>query len=107
MSTHRQIACDVDIPKNKRFGVFANAFRILQDAGVEYLLDFLLYSEQERSAQVVARLRVHAHMLPAIRDRLGLTMTEIQSQGQNSAPKPKDPPIIMPMLMAKPDGEIH
>ena len=96
----RIVSCEVALPKNKRFGVFANAFRVLQDAGPEYLLDFLVYSEAEKSATVVARLRVLAPMLPAIRERLGATMKEVGEKKQASGT------TIVPVFMP-PKGELH
>lgn len=97
----RKTHCEVKVPQSQRFGSFANAFRVLQDAGQEYLLDFLVYSETEKSAKVVARLRVYAPMLPAIRDRLAATMQEIGSK------EPRPEPVVFPVFTAKPGGEVQ
>jgi len=66
----KQVQCDIEVPDGAKRGEFANAFRILPD-GAEFLLDFLVYSEQEDSAIVVARLRVNPGLLGAIQDQLG------------------------------------
>jgi hypothetical protein len=104
----KQISCPVDVPKSKRYGVYANAFRVLQD-GAEFLLDFLVFSEQDQTAKVVSRLRVNHQMLPAVRDRLGATMMEVQEQAKTKTRRKQDDPvpIVLPLYMAKPDGEVH
>ena len=66
----RRIDCPVSTPPEKEMGEFANAFRVLKDVGSEWFLDFLIYSGREKSATVVARVRVQEGMLTAIRDRL-------------------------------------
>ena len=58
-------------------GVFANAFRITGDSAGDVFLDFCSYSESDKKGILVARVRVHVSFLPAIRDRLNSTMTEI------------------------------
>ena len=70
---HR-VDCPVSIPPGKELGEFANAFRILQDAGSEWFLDFVIYSGREKVATVVARVRVQEGMLSAIRDRLNASL---------------------------------
>jgi len=91
------ISCEIVTPKNRTFGEFANAFRILPDSGDEFLLDFLLYSEQARSAQVVSRVRVRAPMLAAIRDRLGFALTELKGK------QPIDETKFQALFMGKDD----
>ena len=101
----RRITCDVDVPKSKRFGVFANAFRVLQDSGPEYLLDFLIYSDSEQSAKVVARLRVLAPMIPAIRNRLGELLKEVPAGDVK-----EKSPVVFPVLTTTkkpPPGGLH
>lgn len=55
-------------------GVYANAFRILDEAvGTEpdkCLLEFLVYSQTEDLAKVVGRVLVKKGLLPAIRDQI-------------------------------------
>lgn len=70
----RRIECPVTVPQGKELGEFANAFRVLPDAASEWFLDFLVYSEREKVATVVARVRVQGEMLPAIRDRLNASL---------------------------------
>lgn len=67
---NQRIDCPVNVSSEKEMGEFANAFRILKDVGSEWFLDFLIYSERENTATVVARIRVQEGMLKAIRDRL-------------------------------------
>jgi hypothetical protein len=89
----KQINCEVVIPKSRRHGIYANAFRVLPD-GAEYLLDFLVYSQQESSALVVTRLRVTPAVLSAIRDRLSSSMTEVLKDAN-------------PVFVAKGSEEVH
>ena len=70
----RRIDCPVCIPSEKEMGEFANAFRILKDVGSEWFLDFLVYSERENVATVVARVRVQEGTLAAIHDRLAASL---------------------------------
>ena len=68
----KQVICQsIDIPSELRFGQSVNAFRVVQDTGDEYLLDFLVYSSSEQSAKLVSRLRVNTSLVMAILDRLG------------------------------------
>ncbi len=78
---NRRIDCPVNVSPEKEMGEFANAFRILKDVGSEWFLDFLIYSERENVATVVARIRVQEGMLKAIRDRLVASlMSEVPSE---------------------------
>jgi hypothetical protein len=62
---------DIDLhPDVNSFGTFANAIRVIPEAGSECFIDFLVYSAQENKAQVVARLRVHVSFLPVILSRM-------------------------------------
>jgi len=76
----------VKVPPGKEVGEFANAFRILRDGGTEWLLDFLVYSAQGQTAVVVSRLRVQQEFLPAMRDRLEGTLTEVTTPDLALAP---------------------
>jgi hypothetical protein len=63
--------CPVDFQKGvSKFGVFANAFRIVPDAGQECFLDFCIYSAQEEKAEVIARIRIHLSFLPILEGRV-------------------------------------
>jgi hypothetical protein len=57
----------VTVDDSCKLGIFANAFRVIEEAGPDCFLDFLLYSAQEQTAQVVSRVRVRRVFLPAIR----------------------------------------
>lgn len=72
-----QKAPEVRVPPDIQVGVFANAFRLLQDSGNEWFLDFLVHSATEGKATVVARIRVQEAFLPSIRDRLATTLKEV------------------------------
>ncbi len=97
----KPVICEViEMSDDKRHGAFANAFRVVSEVGPEFLLDFLVYSQTEKRAEVVARVRVHGHMLPAIRDRIGALLTEIQA--------PQEAPKTAPVLfMAKQDETVN
>ena len=95
----------IELPEDKRIGSFANAFRVVSDVGSEFLLDFLIFSQAEKTAVVVARIRVHSNMLPAIRDRLGAVLTELESQSQVGTPVPVFPQN--PMFTAKLSDEVN
>lgn len=78
----KQVICqNIDIPSELRFGQSANSFRVVQDTGDEYLLDFLVYSASEQSAKLISRLRVNANLLAAILDRLGGMVNSPKSEG--------------------------
>lgn len=61
---------DINIGESVKFGVFANAFRVVEDLGSDCLLDFMVYSAAEREATVVARVRVRRDFLEGIKDKL-------------------------------------
>lgn len=65
---------NVNVEDNVKFGVFANAFRVVEEVGPDCLLDFMVYSAAEQEATVVARVRVHKEFLEGIRDKLGDAM---------------------------------
>jgi len=66
MST-KTITCPVDTQGD--YGVYANAFRVMQD-GSDAVLDFCLYSEQDNAAKTVSRIRVPPSFLSVILSRL-------------------------------------
>jgi hypothetical protein len=73
------VDCEIEFsPVESKFGRFANAFRVTPEAGDECFLDFCVYSAQEQSAQIVARVRVHRSFLPIIRERLGEDIERMQ-----------------------------
>ena len=75
------IDCPVGFnPGVNKFGAFANAFRIMQESGEECFLDFCVYSAQENSAQVVARLRIHQSFIPIIHSRLGEILPDVSKK---------------------------
>jgi stress response protein SCP2 len=67
VTTTINVTCPVDTQGD--FGSYANAFRIMQD-GNDVLLDFCVYSEQENSAKVVARVRIHPTFLNVVISRI-------------------------------------
>lgn len=94
MATQR-VNCDIRVPPNRRLGEYANAFRIQQDTGSDFLLDFLVYSQTEDQAIVVARVRMHEESLETVREQLQGAMTEIR------------PDQEIPLILATPSGGIH
>ena len=78
MSHDRRARCPVTIPSGVLGGVFSNAFRIVEDNQDEYLLDFLQYDPQTKTAEVIARIRVRGCVMEAIRDRLTHTMGKVE-----------------------------
>lgn len=76
MPVHQIEDVPTSISEERRAGVRANAFRVIQESDDEFLLDFVVYSIAERSAEVVGRVRVHKSLLPAIRGRLGKVLRE-------------------------------
>ena len=81
-----RLSCEVEVRKGCELGEYANAFRVLED-GSDCLLDFLVRSETERRAIVVARIRVRRGFLPAIRDRIIEELEEV----------PADCPVVFPV----------
>ena len=73
---------DIILPDRIRTGAFANSFRIVQDTGEEVFLDFCVFSDHEKQAVVVARVRVHKTMLNTIRERLNEIVQPQVSQEQ-------------------------
>lgn len=80
-----QTTPDVKVPPDIKVGVFANAFRLLQDSGNEWFLDFLVHSATEGTATVVSRIRVQEAFLPSIRDRLSKTLKEVVTARRSQA----------------------
>lgn len=89
--TTQQVKCDVTVPKNRKYGQYANAFRILADTGQEFLLDFLVFSKTEGTATVIARVRVNGSLLGMIRDTLSNALTELE----NAETRPGMPPVFI------------
>lgn len=82
----KRVDCPVILPPELRIGAFANAFRVIEDGAGDLFLDFLVYSEREGAAQVVARIRVHQTFLKDIRDRLALVIREIVDKAASVRP---------------------
>jgi len=72
---------DVNVGEGVKFGVFANAFRVVEDLGTECLLDFMVYSAAEKEATVVARVRVRRDFLEGIRGKLGEALATFGEEG--------------------------
>lgn len=72
----RNISCTIHVPKDSKLGSYSNAFRILPDSEGEYLLDFLLYSEIEEEATVVARVRMSHDVLKMVGSQLDLVLKQ-------------------------------
>ena len=63
------------------FGEYSNAVRVVRD-GEDFLLDFCVYSNREKRARLMSRIRVHQSFLPAIIERLAEELPE--NAGVNS-----------------------
>ena len=85
----REIAANsvgyVTLPLVAAEGQDANAFRILQDGGHEFLLDFVNYTEGEDTADVVTRVRVHREVLRSVQNRLAASILEPKNTAVFSA----------------------
>jgi len=77
----------VKVEPEVKFGEFANAFRVVEEAGDDCFLDFLVYSEQEQEATVVSRVRIRREFLGAICDRLGEAMVDFSTTEGTDPPK--------------------
>jgi len=94
----RRVDCPVTIPDNLRVGLYANAFRILQDQE-DFFLDFLAYSSVENQAVLITRLRVKPEFLPAVRERIQTVLVELAS-----ATKTEEPDV---MIQVPDDAEVN
>ena len=77
----------VKVEPDVKFGEFANAFRVVEEAGDDCFLDFLVYSAQEEEAVVVSRVRIRREFLGAICDRLGEAMVKFETAEGAETPK--------------------
>jgi hypothetical protein len=66
---HR-VNCEVVVPPELAFGVFANAFRVVEASDGRCVLEFLVYSTTGQQAKVVNKVPVRKAFLPVIRDRI-------------------------------------
>lgn len=83
MAEDREVT--VKVNPSIKFGEFANAFRIVEEVGVDCFLDFMVYSAAEREATVVSRVRVRREFLPAIRQQLNEFLVCFEDTGASSA----------------------
>lgn len=72
------VPAKVVVPPEVVFGIFANAFRVVEEVGPDCFLDFIVYSGQEGQAQVVSRVRVRKSFLSALREKLEEAMEEFR-----------------------------
>ena len=70
MPTQHRVKCDVVVTPDLVFGVFSNAFRVLDASDGRCLLEFLVYSAADHQAKVVGKVPVRKAFLPVIRDRI-------------------------------------
>lgn len=71
----RTVECPVET--DGAYGDYANSFRVMQD-GPDVILDFCLYSEQEKRAKLVSRIRIPPSFLRVILARLSMA-TNLES----------------------------
>lgn len=84
MRDSTKINADVLFEYGQQFGVFANAFRVVEETGGDCFLDFMEYSATEKKVRVVARVRVRREFLEAIGTKLGDAMALFGSLGDDS-----------------------
>lgn len=72
----RRIQCPVQDLARASSNKEANAFRVLEEAGDTFFLDFIHYSPRRQHAEVIVRVRVHREALASMRDRLSNDMVE-------------------------------
>ena len=82
----RRIECPVEVPEDQTLGEFANALRLVPEAGNEWFLDFAVYSQNAQKASVVARVRVQEAFLTAVRDRIDATLKELAQARETANP---------------------
>jgi len=75
---------NVNVGDDVKFGLFANAFRVVEEIGPDCFLDFILYSATEKEATVVSRVRVRREFVPSIRETLSDAMKEFPAGDGNS-----------------------
>ena len=64
----KDIDCDL-LDSEGVLGEYANSFRVIRD-GADILLDFCLYSETNKVAKLISRIRVNAEFLEIMYERL-------------------------------------
>jgi hypothetical protein len=84
---HPQRTTNVIVESSLKHGVFANAFRIVDETGPDCFLDYMVYSEDANEAKVVARVRVNRDFLPNIRETLCEAMVEFDSEDGQITPQ--------------------
>lgn len=67
---------DIIVAEGQKVGIYANAFRIVEEAPPDVFLDFLAYSAQEKRAEVVSRVRIRRVFMDAVRESLGQAMRD-------------------------------
>jgi hypothetical protein len=81
MPAKHRVNCDVVVPPELMFGVFANAFRVADTDDGRCLLEFLIYSAADHRAKVVGKVPVRKSFLPVIRDRITTCLGPTASGG--------------------------
>lgn len=71
---------EVEVPVEQATGTYANAFRVVEEAGPDCFLDFLVYSANEQRAKVVSRVRIRRAFLESLRDTLAEAYVEFQDE---------------------------
>jgi hypothetical protein len=73
MPTHRRINAQIDLGQQPPTGLYANAFRVLEE-GSRCVLEFLVFSGVEQKAYSVCRVRLRPEFVPIVRDHLQRTL---------------------------------
>lgn len=69
---------EVELPLDLATGTYSNAFRVVEEAGPDCFLDFLVYSANEQRAKVVSRVRVRRAFIEAVRETLEDAQVDFQ-----------------------------
>lgn len=86
MAYRHQVDCEVVVSPDLVFGVFANAFRIVEQDSGHCRLEFLVFSDAEQRAKVVAPVSIRKSFLPVIRDILTRSLHHVENVGRAEEP---------------------
>ena len=64
MNQVHRVECEVQVDPQEAMGIFANAFRVVEDEAGRCLLEFFVYSSTEDRAVLVSRIPVRKNLLP-------------------------------------------
>lgn len=77
MYDHFRVDCPVDVEAEQEFGIFANAFRVVETKERSVLEFFVYSSAVEGKALLVGNVPVRKAFLPVIRDRIDEQLADL------------------------------